>query len=73
MPKRMNPVAFTVAVGVKDGDGVQIYAVLAVTARDAVEAVRAVVGGDPDIELCGHLSGKIASRLQLKPGEIRPI
>lgn len=65
--------AFTVAVGSQHSACFRVYAVRASDASGALDAARAAIGADEDLELCGHLSDKLAVRLRIKPGKAVPI
>ncbi|ACL58370.1 hypothetical protein [Methylobacterium nodulans] len=65
--------AFTVAVGSGDGAELRVYAVLAEGGPQALEVVISTVADGSTVELCGHLSDNLASRLKLSPGEVRPL
>jgi hypothetical protein len=73
MAKKRKTIAFTLAVVSGAGAGPRTFAVLAQDAPSAVRSVRAAVGSDCAVELCGGLSGRLAARLGLKAGEVRPV
>ncbi|MFE1599887.1 hypothetical protein [Methylobacterium sp. ID0610] len=66
-------VAYTVAAGSGDGGELRLYAVLANDGRSAIETATQGVPDRSSVELCGHLSEKLAARLKLKPGQIKPL
>jgi hypothetical protein len=73
MAKKRKSFAFTVAAGPGGGANPRTFAVLTRDAPSALRSVRALVGEGCDVALCGAFSGRLASRLGLKAGEVRPI
>lgn len=74
--KKLKHTAFTVAVSAAD-DGtsapaLRVYVAMATDPLAAVAAVQAVMP-EAAVELSGTLSDRLAARLKLKPGEVRPI
>ncbi|TGE00746.1 hypothetical protein [Methylobacterium nonmethylotrophicum] len=74
--KKPKQTAFTVAVSAAD-DGAsppatRVYVAMAADPLAAVAAVQAVAP-EAAVELSGTLSDRLAARLRLRPGEVRPI
>ncbi|WP_246101931.1 hypothetical protein [Methylobacterium terricola] len=74
--KKPKHTAFTVAVSAAD-DGtsapaLRVYVAMATDPLAAVAIVQALMP-EAAIELSGTLSDRLAARLKLKPGEVRPI
>ncbi|GJD47644.1 hypothetical protein OPKNFCMD_0352 [Methylobacterium crusticola] len=75
--KKAKQAAFTVAVStVEDGSGavaLKVYVAMAPDAATALLAVQAVAPPEAAFELSGTLSDRLAARLKLRAGEVRPI
>ncbi|KMO11618.1 hypothetical protein [Methylobacterium platani] len=74
--KKPKHTAFTVAVSAAD-DGasapaLRVYVAMATDPLAAVAAVQAVAP-EAAVELSGTLSDRLAARMKLKAGEVRPI
>ncbi|QEE41310.1 MULTISPECIES: hypothetical protein [unclassified Methylobacterium] len=67
LPKRH---AYLVAVSQKR-EAVRVYAVLAVTSDEALEAVALNAPPKTKVEIVGSLSRALVKRIRLKPGELR--
>ncbi len=75
-PKKLKHTAFTVAVSAADdGASAPALRVFVAMATDPLAAVAAVqaVAPEASVELSGTLSDRLAARLKLRPGEVRPI
>ncbi|MCF4125756.1 hypothetical protein [Methylobacterium sp. SyP6R] len=74
--KKPKQTAFTVAVSAADDGasalGLRVYVAMANDPLAAVAAVQAVAP-QAAVELSGTLSDRLAARLKLRPGEVRPI
>ncbi len=74
--KKPKLTAFTVAVSAADDEagapGLRVYVAMASDPLAAVAAVQAVAP-QAAVELSGTLSDRLAARLKLRPGEVRPI
>ncbi|MGX7704394.1 hypothetical protein [Methylobacterium sp. Gmos1] len=74
--KKPKQTAFTVAVSAPDtgsaAPGLRVYVAMATDPLAAVAAVQAVAP-EAAVELSGTLSDRLAARLKLRPGEVRPI
>jgi hypothetical protein len=75
-PKKPKHTAFTVAVSAAD-DGtsapaLRVYVAMATDPLAAVATVQAMMP-EAAVELSGTLSDRLAARLKLKAGEVRPI
>ncbi|QRE74723.1 hypothetical protein [Methylobacterium aquaticum] len=74
--KKPKQTAFTVAVSAADdganAPGLRVYVAMASDPLAAVAAVQAVMP-QAAVELSGTLSDRLAARLKLRPGEVRPI
>ena len=66
-PKRH---AYLVAVAQKR-EAVRVYAVMAITAYEALEAVALNVPPKTKVEIVGSLSRALVKRIRLVPGELR--
>ncbi|RVU18788.1 hypothetical protein [Methylobacterium oryzihabitans] len=75
--KKPKHTAFTVAVSAMDETSgslvLKVYVAMAPDPNAALDAVRAVAAPDAAAELSGTLSDRLASRLKLRAGEVRPI
>ncbi|WCS24200.1 hypothetical protein LOK46_24145 [Methylobacterium sp. NMS14P] len=72
MPKPAKRRAFLVSE-LSKRDVVRVYAVLAVTADEALEAVALQAAPDAEVEIVGGLSRDLVKRLRLEPGEVRQV
>lgn len=72
MPKPLKRRTYLVSVHRK-GDVVRVYAVLAVTADEALEAAAPYASPEATVEIVGGLSRDLVKRLRLEPGDVRPI
>ncbi|UIY43533.1 hypothetical protein [Methylobacterium radiotolerans] len=72
MPKPAKRRAYLVSVLPKR-DVVRVYAVLAVTADEALEAVALQAALDAEVEIVGGLSRDLLKRLRIEPGEVRQV
>lgn len=74
--KKPKQTAFTVAVSTADtgadAPGLRVYVAMATDPLAAVAAVQEVAP-EAAVELSGTLSDRLAARLKLRPGEVRPI
>lgn len=70
MPRQPKRRAFLVSVAQKRA-AVRIYAVLAATADEALEAVALNVSPKAQVSIEGGLSRDLVKRLRLMPGEMR--
>ncbi len=74
--KKPKQTAFTVAVSAPDtgsqAPALRVYVAMATDPLAAVAAVQAVAP-EAAVELSGTLSDRLAARLKLRPGEVRPI
>ena len=70
MPHSPKRHAYLVAVSQKR-EAVRVYAVLAVTSDEALEAMALKVPPKTKVEIVGSLSRALVKRIRLKPGELR--
>ncbi|MEH3146752.1 MAG: hypothetical protein PGN34_15705 [Methylobacterium frigidaeris] len=75
--KKPKHTAFTVAVSAQDESSgtvvLKVYVAMASDPGAALDAVRAVAAPDAATEISGTLSDRLAARLKLRSGEVRPI